>query len=131
MAWRILFCRQLGYGVGSEKDLPSTFEVVLVQALGGVCAGATSSIATTPMDTIKTRLQVLIMFIHWLPYSHVSQYRLEFRNYLLLSYVVIFLIWYGRVAVAFNNMSQLRFSQFYLHLTIADIFLVLVLLSSF
>jgi len=55
-----LIWRQLGYGLGSEKDLPSTSEVVLVQALGGVCAGATSSIATTPMDTIKTRLQVIV-----------------------------------------------------------------------
>ena len=41
-----------------EKELPSTGEVVLVQAMGGVIAGASSSIATTPMDTIKTRLQV-------------------------------------------------------------------------
>lgn len=41
-----------------EKELPSTAEVVLVQALGGVIAGASSSIATTPMDTVKTRLQV-------------------------------------------------------------------------
>lgn len=41
-----------------EKELPSTGEVVLVQALGGVIAGASSAIATTPMDTVKTRLQV-------------------------------------------------------------------------
>ncbi|KAG0576786.1 hypothetical protein KC19_5G107600 [Ceratodon purpureus] len=52
--------RYLGYGGDVEKELPSTGEVVLVQALGGVIAGASSSIATTPMDTVKTRLQVLV-----------------------------------------------------------------------
>jgi solute carrier family 25 protein 44 len=33
--------------------------VVLVQACGGVVAGGTSALATTPMDTVKTRLQVM------------------------------------------------------------------------
>lgn len=50
--------RKLGYGEEKEKELPSTLEVVSVQAIGGVIAGASSSIATTPMDTVKTRLQV-------------------------------------------------------------------------
>lgn len=51
--------RKLGYGGEVEKELPSTGEVVLVQALGGVIAGACSAVATTPMDTVKTRLQVM------------------------------------------------------------------------
>lgn len=54
----LISCRQLGYGVGKEKELPSQAEVVLVQALGGVTAGGTAALATTPMDTVKTRLQV-------------------------------------------------------------------------
>ncbi len=33
--------------------------MVLVQACGGVVAGGTSALATTPMDTVKTRLQAL------------------------------------------------------------------------
>lgn len=86
MVWPILFCRQLGYGLGSEKDLPSTSEVVLVQALGGVCAGATSSIATTPMDTIKTRLQVLIMFIHWLP--SIPRFSIQIRVLELFALII-------------------------------------------
>jgi solute carrier family 25 protein 44 len=37
---------------------PSQAQLVLVQAAGGVTAAAVSSILTTPMDTVKTRLQV-------------------------------------------------------------------------
>lgn len=53
----ILDCRSLGYGVESEKK-PSELELVTVQATAGTIAGACSSIITTPIDTIKTRLQV-------------------------------------------------------------------------
>ncbi|KAH9569098.1 hypothetical protein CY35_03G114300 [Sphagnum magellanicum] len=54
-----LIWRHLGYGTGKEKQPPSQAEVVLVQASGGVVAGGTSALATTPMDTVKTRLQVM------------------------------------------------------------------------
>eukprot|EP00249_Psilotum_nudum_P012552 c23849_g1_i1 orf=317-1294(+) len=52
--------RALGYSI-PEKDagIPSLWEIGAVQATGGVVAGAVSSIATTPLDTIKTRLQVM------------------------------------------------------------------------
>lgn len=45
--------------VKSEKSTPSLPKIVLVQATGGIIAGATASCITTPLDTIKTRLQVL------------------------------------------------------------------------
>ncbi|CAM6107591.1 unnamed protein product [Calypogeia fissa] len=51
--------RSLGYGVEAEVEAPSQSRLVLVQAAGGVVAAAVSSVTTTPMDTIKTRLQVL------------------------------------------------------------------------
>lgn len=54
-----LIWRHLGYGTGKEKQPPSQGEVVLVQACGGIVAGGTSALATTPMDTVKTRLQVM------------------------------------------------------------------------
>ncbi|KAG8366971.1 hypothetical protein BUALT_Bualt16G0023700 [Buddleja alternifolia] len=38
---------------------PSEGKIVLVQAAGGIFAGATASCITTPLDTIKTRLQVM------------------------------------------------------------------------
>ncbi|KAG6552021.1 hypothetical protein Mapa_006327 [Marchantia paleacea] len=54
-----LIWRGLGYGSRDDVEPPSQAKMVLVQASGGIAAGAVSSIATTPMDTIKTRLQVL------------------------------------------------------------------------
>ncbi|CAN7121406.1 unnamed protein product [Brassica rapa subsp. narinosa] len=52
--------RLLGYGSDSEATVPpSQSKIVLVQALGGIIAGATASSITTPLDTIKTRLQVM------------------------------------------------------------------------
>ncbi|KAJ6848647.1 uncharacterized protein M6B38_275520 [Iris pallida] len=53
--------RSLGYGVDS-KEKPSVLELVTVQATAGTIAGACSSIITTPIDTIKTRLQVMDNF---------------------------------------------------------------------
>ncbi|XP_020254979.1 solute carrier family 25 member 44-like [Asparagus officinalis] len=53
--------RSLGYGVDSEKK-PCELELVTVQAAAGTAAGACSSIITTPIDTIKTRLQVMDNF---------------------------------------------------------------------
>ncbi|XP_020173275.1 uncharacterized protein [Aegilops tauschii subsp. strangulata] len=50
--------RSLGYGNGTQKK-PSHTELVAVQATAGTIAGACSSIITTPIDTIKTRLQVM------------------------------------------------------------------------
>jgi solute carrier family 25, member 44 len=55
--------RSLGYGNenGSEKK-PSQLELIGVQATAGTLAGACSSVITTPIDTIKTRLQVCLFF---------------------------------------------------------------------
>ncbi|XP_077218382.1 uncharacterized protein LOC143852708 [Tasmannia lanceolata] len=50
--------RSLGYGNDAEKR-PSHLEMVAVQATAGTIAGACSSVITTPVDTIKTRLQVM------------------------------------------------------------------------
>ncbi|GMH29711.1 hypothetical protein Nepgr_031554 [Nepenthes gracilis] len=50
--------RSLGYRDDVEKK-PSHFEMMAVQAVAGMVAGACSSVITTPIDTVKTRLQVL------------------------------------------------------------------------
>ncbi|KAF5180875.1 Mitochondrial substrate carrier family protein j [Thalictrum thalictroides] len=52
--WRLL-------GAGTEQKEPvfGPWTVVLVQASGGIAAGAMASCITTPLDTIKTRLQVM------------------------------------------------------------------------
>ncbi|PKA48909.1 Protein mitoferrin-like 1, chloroplastic [Apostasia shenzhenica] len=50
--------RSLGYGDDVEKK-PSHVELVTVQATAGTIAGACTSVITTPIDTIKTRLQVM------------------------------------------------------------------------
>ncbi|ONI27884.1 hypothetical protein PRUPE_1G109500 [Prunus persica] len=50
--------RSLGYTDDAEKK-PSHMEMVTVQAAAGMMAGACSSIITTPIDTVKTRLQVM------------------------------------------------------------------------
>lgn len=51
--------RFLGHGTESEGAAPSERTIVAVQAIGGIVAGATASCITTPLDTIKTRLQVM------------------------------------------------------------------------
>ncbi|KAF6140098.1 hypothetical protein GIB67_001839 [Kingdonia uniflora] len=48
----------LGYGNEHNEPVSSESTVVLVQASGGIAAGAVASCVTTPLDTIKTRLQV-------------------------------------------------------------------------
>ncbi|XP_055811091.1 uncharacterized protein LOC129880881 isoform X2 [Solanum dulcamara] len=50
--------RNLGYGDNTDKK-PSHMEMVAVQATAGLAAGACSSVITTPIDTVKTRLQVI------------------------------------------------------------------------
>ncbi|GER28432.1 mitochondrial substrate carrier family protein [Striga asiatica] len=50
--------RSLGYRDDLEKK-PSHVELIGVQATAGMVAGACSSVITTPIDTVKTRLQVI------------------------------------------------------------------------
>ncbi|GAV71642.1 Mito_carr domain-containing protein [Cephalotus follicularis] len=50
--------RSLGYRDDLEMK-PSHMEMVTVQATAGMVAGACSSFITTPLDTVKTRLQVM------------------------------------------------------------------------
>ncbi|KAK9114361.1 hypothetical protein Syun_021158 [Stephania yunnanensis] len=61
-----LIWRLLGYGGEHEKSNPSPWNIVLVQAAGGIAAGATASCVTTPLDTIKTRLQAAMQNKHLL-----------------------------------------------------------------
>ncbi|KAG6743006.1 hypothetical protein POTOM_053950 [Populus tomentosa] len=51
--------RLLGQVTDREGAGPSESTIMLVQATGGIIAGATASCITTPLDTIKTRLQVM------------------------------------------------------------------------
>ncbi|BAT87741.1 hypothetical protein VIGAN_05113700 [Vigna angularis var. angularis] len=53
-----LIWRSLGYKDDTGKN-PSHVEMVTVQASAGMVAGACSSVITTPIDTVKTRLQVM------------------------------------------------------------------------
>ncbi|KAH0784242.1 hypothetical protein KY290_003840 [Solanum tuberosum] len=50
--------RNLGYSDNTDKK-PSHMQIVAVQATSGLAAGACSSVITTPIDTVKTRLQVI------------------------------------------------------------------------
>ncbi|KAJ1406522.1 Mitochondrial carrier protein [Sesbania bispinosa] len=50
--------RFLEHGAKNDEGTPSLQKIMLVQASGGIIAGATASCITTPLDTIKTRLQV-------------------------------------------------------------------------
>ncbi|KAH6830319.1 Mitochondrial substrate carrier family protein [Perilla frutescens var. hirtella] len=54
MIWRLL-----GYGIESDKTALNESKILLVQASGGIFAAATASCISTPLDTIKTRLQVI------------------------------------------------------------------------
>lgn len=51
--------RLLDQGGKYDESSPSVQKIMLVQAAGGIIAGATASCITTPLDTIKTRLQVM------------------------------------------------------------------------
>lgn len=42
-----------------SQQVPSNGKIISVQAAGGLFAGVTASLITTPLDTIKTRLQVM------------------------------------------------------------------------
>ncbi|KAG5005890.1 Solute carrier family 25 member 44 [Glycine max] len=53
-----LIWRSLGYK-DDTGNKPSHMEMVTVQATAGMVAGACSSVITTPIDTVKTRLQVM------------------------------------------------------------------------
>lgn len=62
----------MGYKDDSEKK-PSHVEMITVQATAGMTAGACSSIITTPIDTVKTRLQVMkftIILSAFFPHPH-------------------------------------------------------------
>lgn len=50
--------RSLDYRENTERK-PSHLEMATVQASAGIVAGACSSVVTTPIDTVKTRLQVI------------------------------------------------------------------------
>lgn len=54
---------------------PSHMEMVTVQATAGMVAGACSSVITTPIDTVKTRLQVCEMKLLFLGFSVVKEGR--------------------------------------------------------
>ncbi|KAH7673365.1 solute carrier family 25 member 44 protein [Dioscorea alata] len=51
--------RFLGHAGDHQEAVPSQWKIVCVQATGGIVAGAVASCITTPLDTIKTRLQVM------------------------------------------------------------------------
>ncbi|KAG6533149.1 hypothetical protein ZIOFF_007015 [Zingiber officinale] len=51
--------RFLGHGNDKENVPPSQLKIICVQATGGVVAASIASCITTPLDTIKTRLQVM------------------------------------------------------------------------
>ncbi|KAD6795914.1 hypothetical protein E3N88_06810 [Mikania micrantha] len=54
-----VLCRLFGHGTNSNRAVPSEGTIVLVQGTGGICGAAATSLIITPLDTIKTRLQVM------------------------------------------------------------------------
>ncbi|KAM3363697.1 solute carrier family 25 member 44 isoform X1 [Capsicum galapagoense] len=56
---RFIWSKLLDNGTEQGGPAPSQGKIVAVQAAGGIVAGATASCITTPLDTIKTRLQVM------------------------------------------------------------------------
>lgn len=57
----VYISKLLDNGTEHGGPAPSQGKIVSVQAAGGIIAGATASCVTTPLDTIKTRLQVLLL----------------------------------------------------------------------
>ncbi|ONK64372.1 uncharacterized protein A4U43_C07F25120 [Asparagus officinalis] len=55
----LLLHRLLGHRNDQKETPSSTWKIMCVQATGGVAAGAVASCTMTPLDTIKTRLQVM------------------------------------------------------------------------
>ncbi|KAJ0963519.1 hypothetical protein J5N97_028641 [Dioscorea zingiberensis] len=51
--------RFLGHDGDHQETVPTQWKIACVQATGGIVAGAVASCITTPLDTIKTRLQVM------------------------------------------------------------------------
>ncbi|KAJ4707258.1 Solute carrier family 25 member 44 [Melia azedarach] len=51
--------RLLGNGTNHDEFVPSQWKIACVHATGGIIAGATASCISSPLDTIKTRLQVM------------------------------------------------------------------------
>ncbi|KAJ0576169.1 putative mitochondrial carrier domain superfamily [Helianthus annuus] len=52
----------LGHGNDGDGSIPSQGTIVMIQGAGGISAAAAASLITTPLDTIKTRLQVHLIF---------------------------------------------------------------------
>ncbi|KAF5819260.1 putative mitochondrial carrier domain superfamily [Helianthus annuus] len=52
----------LGHGNDGNGSIPSQGTIVMVQGAGGISAAAAASLITTPLYTIKTRLQVHLIF---------------------------------------------------------------------
>ncbi|KMT15729.1 hypothetical protein BVRB_3g057090 isoform B [Beta vulgaris subsp. vulgaris] len=51
--------QDLGYKDDAKKKTSLLVEMVFVEASAGMVAGAVYSVITTPLDTVKTRLQVM------------------------------------------------------------------------
>ncbi|KAG0463274.1 hypothetical protein HPP92_019343 [Vanilla planifolia] len=51
--------RLLGHSSEQKETVPHQWQIACVQGAGGIIAGAVTSCVTTPLDTIKTRLQVM------------------------------------------------------------------------
>ncbi|KAJ8643784.1 hypothetical protein MRB53_005532 [Persea americana] len=56
---KLIVLQFLGYGADDKEHVPSQRTLMLVQGTGGIVAGVVASCITTPLDTIKTRLQVM------------------------------------------------------------------------
>ncbi|KAH7373598.1 hypothetical protein KP509_17G064100 [Ceratopteris richardii] len=57
--WKSLILSSNKCADADEKCVPSSAMIVTVQGVSAACAGGVAAIVTTPLDTIKTRFQVL------------------------------------------------------------------------
>lgn len=79
-----IFCA-CGRHLDDGRAAPTEGKIVLVQAGGGIIAGATASCVTTPLDTIKTRLQVsFLWYILLLGDGDLKKWFLKPRGFLNL-----------------------------------------------